>query len=297
MAVPNRQNGHMTVTVIMVDSLEDLSWKNKKQKPLFRKINALRGILTTKLQDAEKKQPRERYLSPKKNNMLSSDLVVHAPRDGKFIAELKLKNILGTQEKDVVVKVSGSWLEILFAEREKGNESRNDKQDVIINKKSKQKIFHSPSMKLKTKNPKAVSEELKLRFHGHIRLPDYIQSHTLQFSINFFGNLRIQADIKGAITPLKYFHSKTNTHDKQSVKGEIELNHQQTILGPLFKRPLNILSLPILSTGKYNCMALTSNHHQEVFNPCMSDEVRQKKKKVQKTYSWQLIMGSSDATV
>ena len=232
MISPQEKDGHVIVTVIMADSPVDMAVKKRQKPALFRKISAVTGILSNRTQTIAKVQPEDRSLSPTRNNMLSSDLIVHPPCNGKFTAELKLKNIIGKKQKKVVVKVSGTRLEILFAENTKLNENNNEKHITEINKTPEGKIgklfkknIFNPPMKFKRRHSDVVeskpvedfAEEKRFKVHGQIQLPDYINSETLGFSINFAGNLNIQADIKGAIRPVKIFCRETFKLDAPSL--------------------------------------------------------------------------------
>ncbi len=163
----------------------------------------------------------ERPLSPVTDTLLTSDLTVHLPVDGKFTAELKLKK-QHASEKNVVLRVSNGKLEIFFTKKydtdqDAANENllkeekkRNRKwfSRKNIFKKSGRKAEKRLSIKKMTVNRESLDEKNFLP-HGFITLPDYVLTETLTFSLNNAGDLNIQADIKGAIKPSYIFKKKT----------------------------------------------------------------------------------------
>ncbi len=199
------------VTVIMVDSVQERALKDTQRPAFLRKISSVANLLSISSTNVSRMQVPEREPSPIRNNMLSSDLLIHPPCYGKFIAELDLKNIIGREQKDLVVKVSGTRLDILFAERSR--EAKNPEHCVETIKKQKRgrlfkKNIFPLSRKMKksrrsdgTKNRRLEGkiEDRNLKAHGQILLPDFINPETLEFSINILGNLYIQAEVKGAI--------------------------------------------------------------------------------------------------
>ncbi len=225
MVIPQGKEGCVTVTVVMADYPVGIAVRKRQKPALFRKISGVTSNLLNKSPNVTRVEPKEKSPSPVRNNMLSSHLIIYPPCEGKFTAELQLKNIIGEKQNRLVVKVSGTRLEILFAERTKPNENNNnEKHNEQISKKAKEKnsrlskknIFR-PFSKLKRRNSdvvesesvEVIGEDKNLKVHGQILLPDYINSETLEFSLNCFGNLNIQADIKGAITPSKVFSRKS----------------------------------------------------------------------------------------
>ena len=205
------EEASVIVTVIMVDSVQDRAVEEAQKPTLLRKISSVANLLSLSSPNVSRMQVPERDPAPIRNTMLSSDLLIHPPCNGKFIAELPLRKILGNKQKDLVVKVTGARLEILFAEKTQGYENRNIGQSEKINDQERGKFFRNIFLplfrKMKMKNSdvdgsKKVEMEIEnrnLKSHGQILLPDFINPETLEFSINILGNLNIQADVKGAI--------------------------------------------------------------------------------------------------
>ncbi len=199
------------VTVIMVDSVQERAVEEAQKPAFLRKISSVANLLSLSSSNVTRMQGQERDPSPIRNNMLSSDLLIHPPCNGKFIAELELKNIIGREQKDLVVKVSGTRLDILFAER--SQEEKEPEHHVERVKKQKRgRLFKKNIFSLSRKMKKTRSsdvpknrklerkiEDRNLKAHGQILLPDFINPETLAFSINILGNLNIQAEVKGAI--------------------------------------------------------------------------------------------------
>ncbi len=215
------KDGSVTITVIKAESIEDLAAKERQRPALLRKISAI-SMRSNKSPNINRQSPKERSSSPIRNNILSSDLMIHPPCNGMFSAELQLKNIIGKDQKEVVVKVSDTRLEILFAEKTKKITIEDEEPNKKVKKPKKKmgrwltKYLCGPFRKMEKKDSdddkkptEPEDEEKSLKVHGHILLPNYIISETLEFSMNYFGNLNIQADIKGAIKSSTVFHRKT----------------------------------------------------------------------------------------
>ena len=128
---------------------------------------------------------------------LTSDLLIHPPANGKFTTVLQLNQVLGNDIKLVVVKVYGTELQILLAKKShvKCN-GKNYCQDQGKLEYSWKDIIKK--LGLAKKNRRKCNESLKeddMIVHGQICLPDYINSETLQFSMNCFSDLQIKANI------------------------------------------------------------------------------------------------------
>ncbi len=164
----------------------------------------------------------ERPLSPVTDTLLTSDLTVHLPVDGKFTAEVKLKKQHASEE-NVVLRVSDGKLEIFFTKKydmdqedatnENLPQEENKRNRKWFSRKNIFKKFGSNakkrlSIKKMTVNRESLDEKNFLP-HGFITLPDYILTETLTFSLNNAGDLNIQADVKGAIKPSYIFKKKT----------------------------------------------------------------------------------------
>ncbi len=310
MVIPQGKEGRVIVTVLMVDSPIDIAAKKSQQKhSLFRKITAVTGILSNKSPNAVRGQPNERSPSPIRNNMLSSDLIIHPPCDGKFNAELLLKNIIDKKQKHLVVKVSGTRLEILFVESTKPNEKTNEKHQDKINKKTKEKnnrlfkknIFPSfikskrRNSDVESKSVEVIVEERYLKVHGQILLPDYIDSETLEFSMNCFGNLNIQADIKGAIRPSKECSPAMSPLAKPRMGLECPKDYEMDRDEDGFSHPESLHPSPSSSSRRYK----GTTQHQGVFRPWVYIKVKGKKtrKNVIKSCSWELMTSDFDAAL
>ena len=137
---------------------------------------------------------------------LNSDLFIHPPANGKFTTELQLNKVLGNDIKLVLVKVYGTKLQILLGKKDPVKyEGKNNGQDKGKFSKVGKNVIKKLGLARKNsenKNEKECIQMFKeedLTVYGHICLPDYVSSETLQFSVDCFGDLHIKANIKGAI--------------------------------------------------------------------------------------------------
>ncbi len=200
METPQSEDQHLTVTIFVADSFQERGKKKKQKRAMFRKMPAVLDILSKKSRHAEQIQCNERDPSLIKNDMLTSELTIHPPICGKFMAELPLKNILAkglkdwkqkdrvqsnfeqkhrVQErkgeeqknvvgklKDVVIKVYGTRLDIFLAERSLENELANPKHSEEVNKKQKVKLsvrnFFLHGKKINILTPGTSSRQVKL---------------------------------------------------------------------------------------------------------------------------------------
>ncbi len=211
----------LLVTVIKAESGAHKSDEDKGQ--LKRKISQVSDILFRKPSNDIESSGKAREPSPTKENLLTSDLIIHPPSYGTFTAELQLKHFIGNEKKQIVVKVHNTKLEILLAKNEDvSNEKLNEEiKEVLLEKENRsdagfrinllQKLRKRSTEKENVKDQKQNGpiEEKHFTVHGYIPLPNYIHSETLEFSMNFFGNLYIEAKIKGAITMQQQFRRKT----------------------------------------------------------------------------------------
>ncbi len=201
--------------------------KSMAKKTRERMSIILQSLKGKSLNNAALSPGTTRPLSPAilAGSVLSSDLTVHPPVDGKFTAELILKKQL-VNEKSVVLKVSDGKLEIFFTKQDQDDGDENlIQEENKTNRKwiSKINIFRASGRKGKKRSDihkmtvkRQSLDEKDLVPHGCILLPDYILTETLTFSLNPSGDLNIQADMKGVITPSYIFRKKILKVDNQS---------------------------------------------------------------------------------
>ncbi len=189
------------VTVISAMMPQDKDESDQNRTKLLKKFSTASRQTAGKPANFEVAVEKCMNNLPRKNHILTSDLLIHPPCNGRFSAELQLWQILKDSNKDLVIRVSETRVEILFAEKKTENT-----EDM----KNKEKNGNWIRRILSRRNKKTKSEKIQnlrnneisaqdLTFHGHIILPIYIQCETLEFSMNENGNLSIEADIKGAI--------------------------------------------------------------------------------------------------
>ena len=188
------------VTVISAVAPANKDENDPNRKNLLKKFStASRQLAGRPVHSQETIENRINNL-PMKNNILTSDLLIHLPCNGRFLAELQLRQILKDNTKDLVIRVSETRVEILFAEKKMGFDNTEEMKNKKKNGNWIRRILSCRSKKSKSEaiqNNEILEQELT--FHGHIILPMYIQCETLEFSMNENGNLSIEADIKGAI--------------------------------------------------------------------------------------------------
>ncbi len=162
----------------------------------------------------------EAEVQPVIDKLLTSDLTVHAPVDGKFTADLKLKKQL-VNEKILVLRVSHGKVEVFTKKCEVDQDAPNEsllQEEDRKNRKwySRMNIFRESMKKGKIKK-KTVMKKMMMREklnendllgYGSLPFPDYILAESLTFSLNPSGYLNIQADMKGVITPAYIFRRK-----------------------------------------------------------------------------------------
>ena len=213
---------NITVTVIKAECEAQKTAKDTGK--LKRKISQVSDLLSiSRKTSKDNGPPVEKEVPPTTENILTSDLIIHPPSFGKFTAELQLKRLIGKEKKLVVVKVYDAKLEILFEKENASNNMWNEeKKDAPPeNIKSRERGLKAnilQKLKRLSREEKENGMEQKQNnfidekdfiVHGYIPLPSYILSETLEFSMNFFGNLHIEASIKGAITAVRQFRRKT----------------------------------------------------------------------------------------
>ncbi len=142
MVTPQGKEECITVTILMAGSLGEKARKERQKPAFFKKMSPLISILSNKSPPAGKILPEEVDPSLVGNNMLTAHLIIHPPYNGKFTAALQLKDILGQGRKDLVVKVYGTWLEILFAESLRPLK-HVEKPEIAKESTTKQKIYDS----------------------------------------------------------------------------------------------------------------------------------------------------------
>ncbi len=199
--VETESENHVKVTVIMSAPTDE---RKGKHSPC-EKIRRLSRKLTIRKSSQEKEnQKRENEtdvngVENMKNNDLSSHMKIHLPQDGMFFAELPLIKFLTAQQKDVVINVKGLKLEI-YVPRDVDKTSCTENHEMEIYKeaatgckKKKEAVAEEGVQK-----ERGITDD-DLMLYGHIILPMYIDTETLEFSIDEDQSFHIQANIKGAI--------------------------------------------------------------------------------------------------
>ncbi len=153
------------VKLQVLNMTPDTDAQKRKCFPCGKIISNISKLLSRKSHGGESTLPEDQAPLLATGKQLTSDLIVHPPANGKFTTVLQLNQVLGNDIKLIIVKVYGTKLQILG--NGKGCNQTFKEEDLVI--------------------------------YGYICLPDYINSETLQFSINCFGDLQIKANIKGPI--------------------------------------------------------------------------------------------------
>ncbi len=211
---PELEN-HMKVTVIM--SPPPVIRKGKqspceKIRTLSRKLTIRRSIRKSSREKENRKREQEwsGFEGVRKNNDLSSYMKIHLPCDGMFFAELPLFKLLNPQQKEIVINVEGLKLEIYVLKHVDKADDDGNQSEATSKKDGKEVKIRGKNAVLKKKKKEMVGEagvieersitDEDLELHGHIILPMYIETQTLEFSIDEGQSFQIQANIKGAIS-------------------------------------------------------------------------------------------------
>ncbi len=210
--VENETGNQVKVTVIMSSPDKEqkgaCSPREKITRTLSRKLSIRKSSIEKQDQNKGNEKEGLTRQDSVRNNDLSSDMKIHLPCNGMFFAELPLFKFLNKQQKEILIHIEGLKLEIYVAREAEERTGGLDRQMSREGRAEGKGLGKGAGLKKNTKEnsgetgvqrERSIHDE-DLELHGHIILPMYIETETLEFCIDEDQSFQIQANIKGAIS-------------------------------------------------------------------------------------------------